>query len=591
MRRRRTMSRKPAKPQHRKPTRPKRNNAPTARCQGSSTRADLQEQVSALTRELAEAREQQTATADVLKVISGSTFDLQTVFDTLIEQAAHLCRADKANMFRLVNDRFQYVAAHGFEPEYIAYMRTLPATVHRGSVIGRAVIDGRVIHIHDVLADPEFTVQGTQQRGSFRTALGVPLLHEGTPIGALFLSRASIEPFTQQQIELVATFADQAVIAIENTRLLNELRERTDDLSESLEQQTATSEVLRVISSSQGELDAVFAAMLSNAARLCEAKLGMLYLCEGTKLRLVSAHDVPAAYAQSRRGLFCPAPGGHLADVVRTKQTIHVVDLAATKLYVERHPTVVEAVELGGIRTGVTVPMLRENDLIGIISIFRQEVRPFTDKQIALITNFASQAVIAIENTRLLNELRESLQQQTATANVLKVISRSTFDLPTVLNTLVESAARLCQADMGHIALPKEGGFFHAAATFGSSQKVKDELARLQFTPGRESVTGRALLERRTVHIPDVQADLEYKLSRLQKIAGYRSGVGAPMLRDGNPIGVFGLWRSEVRPFTDKQIELLTTIADQAVIAIENVRLFDEIRDKSRQLAEARALS
>jgi len=266
---------------------------------------------------------------------------------------------------------------------------------------------------------------------------------------------------------------------------------------------------------------------------------------------------------------------------------VHIADVMTEQAYIEGDPLFVTAVKLGGYRTTLAVPMLNDNELIGGILIYRQEVRPFTDKQIELVKNFAAQAIIAIENTRLLNELRESLQQQTATADVLKVISRSTFDLQTVLNTLVESACRLCQAELGHIALPRKGGFFQTAATFGAPPELQDELARVQFKPGRESGTGRALFERRTIHILDPQADPEYKMSRLQEIGGYRSGVSAPLLREGIPIGVFALWRYEVRPFTDKQIGLLTTFADQAVIAIENARLFDEVQARTRELAQS----
>jgi GAF domain-containing protein len=299
--------------------------------------------------------------------------------------------------------------------------------------------------------------------------------------------------------------------------LQKQLDQRTRELAQALEQQTATSEVLRVISSSPGDLQPVFESMLANATRLCEAKFGNLFLYKDGGLRIVASHNVPPAFAEvRRRGLLYPPPRSGLCEAIRTKQTVHLADLAAAQPYAERHPAVVEAVELGGVRTCVAVPMLKDNELIGIIVIYRQAVRPFTDKQIALLTNFASQAVIAIENTRLLNELRESLQQQTATADVLKVISRSTFDLKSVLQTLVESAAQLCDADKATITR-QQGGVFFRAETYGFSQEFIDYVRTIPIEPERGSGIGRALLEGRAIHIPDVEADPEYTFTEAQR--------------------------------------------------------------------------
>jgi signal transduction histidine kinase len=380
---------------------------------------------------------------------------------------------------------------------------------------------------------------------------------------------------------------DQAVIAIENVRLFDEVQARTRELTEALEQQTATSEVLSVISSSPGELNTVFSAMLGNALRICGAKFGNLFLYEKGLFREVSNVNVPPGFeAFVQRGPIAPNPGTGLARIVSTKQVAHIEDIRKLEAYANRDPFVVAGVEAGGIRTLLIVPMLKENGLIGVIGIYRQEVRPFTDKQIELVQNFAKQAVIAIENTRLLNELRESLQQQTATADVLKVISRSTFDLKTVLQTLVESAARLCEADQATITRQIGGKFFRAEA-YGFSPEFIELVRDVPVVPERGSITARALLEGKVIHVADVLADLDYTFAEAQKLGDFRTILGVPMLREGIPIGVLALTRSEVRSFTDRQIELANTFADQAAIAIENVRLFDEIQDKNRQLQMA----
>jgi two-component system, NtrC family, sensor kinase len=538
-----------------------------------------------LLNELRESLQQQTATADVLKTISRSTFDLRTVLETLAESATRLCDAYDALILLREEESLVLAAHHGPIPADFVKRR-----LTRTWTNGRAVIDRKPVHVPDLTAAGDEFPEGRADalRWGHRTILAVPLLREDEAIGSLCIRRTEVRPFTDKQIELATTFADQALIAIENVRLFDEVQARTHELSEALEQQTATSEVLSVISSSPGELQPVFQAMLENATRICEAKFGNLLLYEGTAFRVAAMHGAPQAWNELRRRdpMIPFSAKNPLGRVVATRQLQHVIDFRMEEAYLEREPGPVALAEAAGARTVLSVPMLKENELVGVIAIYRQEVRPFTNKQIELVTNFANQAVIAIENVRLLNELRQSLQQQTATADVLKVISRSTFDLQTVLQTLVESAARLCDADQATITRQKDGVFYRAEA-YGFPPEFIEMVRDIPVKPERGSMNGRTLLEGKIVHVADVLADPDYTFTEPQRLGGYRTVLGVPMLREGSPVGVLTLTRSEVRPFTDKQIELVSTFADQAAIAIENVRLFDEIQDKNRQLAEA----
>ena len=422
---------------------------------------------------------------------------------------------------------------------------------------------------------PEYS-WGAKDVEPIRTVLGVPLLKGDELLGVIVLYKHVVRPFTNKQVELVTTFTDQAVIAIENTRLLSELRE-------SLQQQTATADVLKVISQSTFDLQTVLNTLVESAARLCEADSVGVMQPQGSKYHFAAHYGYSPAFVEHMSKISVAAGRGSTTGRVLSEgRPIHITDVLADPEY-----ALSEAQKLGNFRTVLGVPLLRRGTPIGVINLTRSKVRPFTQKQIDLVTTFADQAVIAIENTRLLNELRDSLQQQTATADVLKVISRSAFDLQVVLDTLVKSAVQLCEADIGQIARPSEAGFFQTQAHFGFSPELKEALERVPFKPGRGSVTSRALLERTTVQIVDAETDPEYKLSKAQKLGSYRSMIATPLLREGSPIGVLGLARRSVRPFTEKQMALLTTFADQAVIAIENARLFDEVRARTEELSKS----
>ena len=525
------------------------------------------------TSDLEESLEYQTATSDVLKVISGSTFDLQPILDAVCETARRLCDAGVAAISVRRGDVYRYVATSSFNPEWTAKLHELDWLPGRDSLAGRVALERRTIHIDDLAADPEYIDRGVVAIGGVRTALGVPLSREGEPIGTMFLGHQRVQPFTERQIELVRTFADQAVIAIENSRLLNELRERTRDLQESLEYQTATSDVLKVISRSTFDLQPVLDTLVETATRLCDAQMGFMYRRDGELYRLAANVGFPPDYEAFIRGLaLVPGRQSVTQRAALDGGVVHVADIAADPEY-----AIPETVGLGKARTVLGVALLREGEPIGVLTLARQRVEPFAERQIELVRTFADQAVIAIENTRLLTELRESLEQQ-AIAEVLGVINASPGELQPVFESMLHKGTRLCEAQTAHL-LRYEGGNFLRVASLGVSQDF-DEILPLN-TPvphiiTRDSVPYRVLATRAVAHLPDVREDESYRRGAPAEVRAFETGIRTalfvPLLREGEVVGCFVMHRTELRPFTDKQIALLESFAAQAVIAMDNER-------------------
>jgi PAS domain S-box-containing protein len=533
--------------------------------------------------ETREALERQTATAEVLKVISRSAFDLTAVMQTLVDTASRLCNAEFALIFKLHDGQCHLAAASNATADHIRYTAQNPIPPGRGSLIGRTVLEKTTVHIPDCLVDPEYTYSDHQRSGQYRSMLGVPLMREGEPIGAIGLLRTAVSPFTDKQIELVQTFADQAVIAIEDARLFDEVQARTRDLSEALERQTATAEVLQIINSSPGDLNPVFDVMLQKALHLCDAASGLMLTFDNERAFVRASRDVPAAFLDYlQREPPGAGPNTFFGRAIMTRSPIHTADIAAEEPYHRRVPLPVAAVELGGLRAALFVPLIRDRTVPGVFCVFRKEVRPFSEKQIGLLQNFAAQAVIAMENARLLDETREALEQQTATAEVLRVINSSPGDLAPVFDAILQKARSLCGASIGSLQI-YDGETFHAVAVHGFAGPFADQL-RAGYRPGPNLPQSRLIEGARFAQIPDLAAIDDPVARNAFELTGFRTLLCVALRKDGLLLGQIVAARRRVRLFADKEIALIESFAAQAVIAMDNARLLGELRERQAEL-------
>jgi signal transduction histidine kinase len=556
-----------------------------------------------LERALEESREQQTATSEILRVISQARDNVQPVFDAIVQSATRLCNAAFAIAFRFDGQLMTITAHYNLTSDELKIaLGPFPRPAARDSLSGRAVVEGRVVYIRDVREDPEYGLHSVKNALGFRTGLAVPLLRDGQPIGALSLWRREVRPFTDNQIELLRVFADQAVIAIENVRLFTELQEKNRALmeahaqvTEALEQQTATSEILRVISSSPTDVQPVFDAIASSALRLCDGVASFVFRHDGTLIHLAAFDSAEGVDLQPLRHIF-PAPPEGVTFAGRVVTTARLLYIADIELDPDAPPTLVDFARANGFRSIFATPMLRDAHTIGVIAVMHRDVDGFTPKQGALLETFANQAVIAIENVRLFKELEarnraliEALAQQTATAEVLRVISSSPTDVQPVFDTIVRSAVQLCRAIYGSV-YRFDGELTHFVGHYNFTP-IEQWRRTFPRAPSKGGVVGRAISTGSVVRVADVEVETELGISAEalanMRARGARSVMAVPMFRQGQVIGAISLAHQEVGAFSDAHVELLKTFADQAVIAIENARLFDELQARTSELTRS----
>ena len=538
-----------------------------------------------LLNELREALNRQQATSEVLQVINSSLGQVEPVFDALLDKATSFCEAAFGILWTYDGENYHAVAFREVPPAYAEYLRNPPPFTPE-DVIGRIAKGKSVVHIADAAAQIRQHIplmRHAVELGGFRTILGVALRKEGTLLGAITIYRQEIRLFSDKQVALLESFAAQAVIAMENARLLDELRWRNHELAKSLEFRTAMGEVLRIVASSPDDLQSVFEAMLGKATELCGAKFGSLFLYDGQAFTVAADRNLPSDYATAVRGrFFAPENNAALRQMLERKAPVHVTDMFADAAYAAGDQLRVATVELGGVRSFVAVPLLKRGELIGYFSIYREAPGGFAENQIALVSAFADQGVIAIENARLITETREALDQQTASAEVLRVIAQSPTDVQPVLDAVAAAARRFCSAADASIIL-RDGDKLIRAAHDGpmpaGARGSRDPL-------NRSTVMGRSIIDQQLVHVPDVQSLDSAEYGRAREIAarlGWRSALAAPMMREGEAAGCILLRRPDPGPFSERQIALLETFAAQAVIAIQNVRLFSELRESLEQ--------
>ena len=555
-----------------------------------STLANPEQRIADLERQLAErkaerdaALQRETATAEVLQVINSSPSDLAPVFDAMLEKALRLCEAAFGFLGTYNGERFRAVAERGLPPALADFVRQ-PYRPHPG-VPPEPLLRGEdLVHIFDVAARPaDGPLSVARARtlvvevGGARTLLMVPLRKDRALLGFIAAYRQEVRPFSDKEIALLQNFAAQAVIAMENARLINETRE-------ALEQQTATAEVLQVINSSPGDLAPVFEAIVEKALALCGAAYGGLGIFDGECFNAVAGRGHPEYHAWLRQqGPIRPAPGSTIARIVAGEDAVQITDIANDEVYRAGSPSRRALVEIGGFHTLLSMALRKDNTLLGMLQAYRQEVRPFSDKQIALLHNFAAQAVIAMENARLLTVTREALEQQTATTEVLQIINSSPGDLAPVFDTMLEKAMHLCEAAFGDLGV-FDGKQYRWVAAHGIPDFAEYSF---QLRPDGNAPLEQLTRGERLIHLADVRQSDFYRdspafRSNMDRRA-VRSLLVVPLRKDGELLGAIRAYRQEVRPFSDKQIALLQNFAAQAVIAMENARLLTETREALEQ--------